>query len=270
MDNPKLWGWLDQAMSALRPANRRVAAAVDGLLVLACWHITYLFRLGFERWQPERPWYDGYVSVGVVLAYMLCLFLTGVPRSPWRFFSFDDFKRIFVACLLAGLLSATVVLMAQLSGVPRAVLVLHPLFCMALLSVSRMVFRMVGEHARAKASGEATEARRAIVLGAGYAARRLVSSLHRQGGWTVLALLDDDPAKQGLRISGVTVQGVLPDLCLPHILAGATHVLIAMPGLTADERQKVVLLARQTGLVVMNISEQLELDGDNPTPSVAM
>ena len=37
----------------------------------------------------------------------------GVPRGIWRYFGFDDLKRITLACLMAGLVSAVGVLMAQ-------------------------------------------------------------------------------------------------------------------------------------------------------------
>ena len=83
MNDSKLWPWLDQAMSALNPRNRALAMAADAVVIFACWHVTYLFRLGFERWQPGRPWYDDYVSFGVVLLYLLFMALTGVPRGLW-------------------------------------------------------------------------------------------------------------------------------------------------------------------------------------------
>ncbi len=262
MNDSKLWPWLDQAMSALRPRNRSIAMVADALTVLACWHITYLFRLGFERWQPGRPWYDDYVSFGVVLTYLVLLAVTGVPRGLWRFFGFDDFKRIAAACVVAGLVSAVAVLGAQLTGVARAVLLLHPLFCLLALCLSRMAYRMVWEAARARVSDVEGEPRRAVVLGAGEAARRLVGTIHRRDGWTVLALLDDDPAKQGLRVGGVSVQGVLADLVFPHILAGATHVIVAMPGATQEQRDRAVELARHSGLQVMNVPSRMELQAE--------
>lgn len=263
MKDSRIWPWLDRAMSALNPRNRAVATAVDALVVLACWHVTYLFRLGFERWQPGRPWYDDYVSFGVVAAYVVALALTGVPRGLWRFFGFDDFKRIAAACLLAGLLSASAVLMAQLTGVARAVLVLHPLFCIMALSLLRMSYRMLWEHARACTSGTNEQQRRAIVLGAGDAGRQVISTLHRRDGWTVLALLDDDPAQWGLRIGGVPVEGGLGDLALPHVLAGATHVVVAMPHAAPEELEQVLALARKTGLAVMTVPAQSVLQADS-------
>jgi lipopolysaccharide/colanic/teichoic acid biosynthesis glycosyltransferase len=262
MNDSKLWAWLDQTMSALNPRNRAVAMAADAVAIVACWHVTYLFRLGFERWQPGRPWYDDYVSFGVTLAYLVAMALTGVPRGLWRFFGFDDFKRIGAACLLAGLVSAVTVLMAQLVGVARAVLLLHPLFCMVVLSLMRMAYRMVWEHARSRVSGDEGEPRRAIVLGAGEAGRRLIGGIHRRNGWTVLALLDDDPAKRGLRIAGVTVLGSVADLALPHVLAGATHVIVAMPGAQVEQRERVLELARLTGLAVLSVPSRLELQAE--------
>lgn len=251
------WSAVEQRMSALRRRNRAYGMLADAVMVLACWQLTYLFRLGFERWQPERPWYDGYVSCGVVITYLLCTTVTGVPRGLWRFFGFDDFRRLMLGCLLAGLISACWVRMAQLSGVPRAVLVLHPVFCMLMLALTRMGWRLLWEHARRQAGADGFEERRAIVLGAGELARRLISSIQGHEGWTVLAMLDDDPAKQGLRIAGVSVQGRIADLALPHVLAGATHVLLAHEGLGVDERTEMVRLARRTGLTLMNVEDAL-------------
>lgn len=259
MNDSRLWAWLDRAMSSLSPRKRLAAMVVDGLAILVCWHITYLFRLGFERWQPGRPWYDDAVSLGVVLVYLVFLALTGVPRGLWRYFGFDDFRRIAAACMLAGLFSAVAVLMAHLSGVARAVLLLHPLFCVLVLSLLRMAYRMVWEHARAMVGGADGEQRLAIVLGAGDAARRLVTAIHRRDGWTVLMLLDDDPAKQGLRIAGITVQGRIADLTLPHVMAGATHVILAMPSAEPAQQQRAMELARQTGLVVMTVPGHMEV-----------
>jgi len=266
MNDSKLWSRLDPLMSAVHPRNRAVATVADGLVILVCWHITYLFRLGFERWQPGRPWYDDYVSFGVVAVYLVFLALAGVPRGLWRFFGFDDFRRIAIACVLAGLTCAVAILLAQLTGVARAVLLLHPLFCIVGLSLTRMIYRLVAEQARARVEGADGEPRRAIVLGAGEAGRRLVSGIHRRDGWVVLALLDDDPAKQGLRIGGVTVSGTLPDLLKPHVLAGATHVIIAMPDAPPTLRERLLEMARQSRLPVLTVPGRDEIHAQPVTP----
>jgi FlaA1/EpsC-like NDP-sugar epimerase len=249
-------------LSRLGRWNRRIALAADAVMVLVCWHLTYLFRLGFERWQPGRPYYDDYVSLAVVLCYALCLSVAGVPRGLWRFFGFDDFRRITIGCLVAGLLSACAVLMLHLVGVARAVLVLHPLFCVFALCVARMAYRLLWEHANHRATGGESAPRRAIVLGAGESARRLVSSINRRYGWTVLALLDDDPATHGLRIAGVDVIGGLADLRMPHVLAGATHVIMALDDIEPSKADRMTELARSTGLTVLRMDATLPLSPD--------
>ena len=84
--------------------------------------------------------------------------------------------------------------------------------------------------------------RRAIIMGAGEAARLLVSGLPQQG-WTVLGLLDDDPAKRGARISGAPVLGRLDELSDPRVIAGATHIITALPSATAAQRRRAIELA---------------------------
>ena len=261
IEHPRFWSRLALLME--RQASRRtrwLAVGVDALVVLACWHLTYLFRLGVERWQPGRPWYDDLVSVGVVLAYLAALQVAGVRRALWRFFAFDDMRRIVLACLAAGLFSAVWVLMAQLVGVARAVLVLHPVFTMVGLVLVRMLVRMLWEQAYAVAGGAAAgDLRRAIVMGAGETARRLVAGLHRRQGWKVLALLDDSPGLQGARIAGVPVAGPMARVRDPSVTAGATHVIVALTAADGHARDAALTLALDSGLTVLTVPETDEL-----------
>ena len=57
----------------------------------------------------------------------------------------------------------------------------------------------------------------------------------------------------------VTVQGTIADVVLPHLLAGATHVIVAMPGVAAERRERAIELARQTGLAVMSVPPRMEV-----------
>jgi lipopolysaccharide/colanic/teichoic acid biosynthesis glycosyltransferase len=259
MNHSPFWKRVEAWMMTPGRHRRAGAMAADALVVLACWHITYLFRLGFERWQPGRPWYDDYVSFGVVAAYLLCLELFGVRRALWRYFALDDLRRIALACVTAGLVSAVAVLMAQLVGVARAVLVLHPVFTLLALGGVRMACRMLWEHAHAAAGGDDTERRYAIVMGAGETARRLLAGLHQRHGWQVLMLLDDDPAVQGIRIAGVPVAGPLARVKDPSLTAGATHVVVAIPETDAEVRRVALALAAESGLPVMAVPGAGEL-----------
>jgi lipopolysaccharide/colanic/teichoic acid biosynthesis glycosyltransferase len=257
MSHTSFWKAVELRMLASGGRTRWLAVAIDALVVLACWHITYLFRLGFERWQPGRPWYDDYVSWGVVAAYLVAMEAFGVRRTLWRYFALDDLRRIALACLAAGLVSAVAVLLAQLVGVARAVLVLHPIFTIMALGGIRMAYRMLWEHAHAMAAGDGSERRYAIVLGAGETARRLIAGLHGRHGWQVLMLLDDDTALHGIRIGGVPVAGALARVREPALTASATHAVVAISDVEA--RQRALALAADSGLTVMVVPGAAEL-----------
>ena len=253
-----VWHRLDRFLARLRPHREPLSLAIDACIVAAAWNITYLFRLGFERWWSARPDYDGWVLVGIVLTYAVALAVARVPQAMWRFSGFGEIKRLAGACLVAGLLSAVVVLMLQLAKVPRAVLALHPFVALMGLALVRLAFRATYEHARHQITGSDAEIRRAIVMGAGEAARTLLAGIHRQG-WIVLGLLDDDPAKQGARIAGIPVLGPLTAIADKAVRGVATHVVVAMPAATAAQRRRALELAAPTGLPVLTVPSADEL-----------
>jgi FlaA1/EpsC-like NDP-sugar epimerase len=142
--------------------------------------------------------------------------------------------------------------------VPRAVLALHPIVALMGLCMVRVMYRVLYEHSRARRQGGSQGGRRAVVLGAGEAARMLLAGLHDEG-WVVLALLDDDPAKRNARIGGVAVQGSLEDLGRPEIVQDATHVIVAMPGAPLAARRRAIELAAATRLPVLTVPSMSEL-----------
>jgi FlaA1/EpsC-like NDP-sugar epimerase len=265
---PGIWHRLDLFLARLRPHREPLSLVADALVIAACWNITYLFRLGFERWISARPAYDGWVLLGVVAAYLAAFALFRVPQSMWRFSGFGEVKRLTLACALAGVVSAAVIMALGLGKVPRAVLALHPVVTLMGVCVLRIAYRMLYEHARSRITGGSVEIRRALVLGAGDAAKWLLAGIHQQG-WTVLGLLDDDPAKRHSRIAGVQVLGPLQAVRDAQVRGAATHLVIAMPSATPTQRRRALELAAATGLPVLTVPSAAELaDAKRPNPRV--
>ena len=256
--NLQHWLRLEHWLTRLRPQRPWLSMAVDGLVVAIAWNLTYLFRLGFERWLSARPGYDTTVLMGIVAVYLIAFWLLRVPHGLWRFAGFGDVKRLAWACLLAGLSSAVVVLMLELKQVPRAVLALHPVVTLMGLALTRMLYRMLYEHARSRITGSDADVKRAIVMGAGEAARRLIAGIHQQG-WIVLGLLDDDPAKQGARIAGVPVLGPLAAIGDAELRGLATHIIVALPSARGADRRRALELAAPAGLPVLTVPSAAEL-----------
>jgi FlaA1/EpsC-like NDP-sugar epimerase len=257
-----MWHRLDLALARLRPHREFAALAIDAMLVALAWNATYLFRLGFERWIDARPAYDHWVMLGITAVYVLMFWLLKVPKGMWRFSGFGEVSRLALACGTAGAMGAVIVLALQMSKVPRAVLALHPVFTLMTVALARMLYRMLYEHARSRITGSDAEIRRAIVLGAGEAARLLVAGIHQQG-WIVLGFLDDDSSKHGARIAGVPVIGPIEALRDPAVLGAATHLIMAMPSARGARRREVLALAATTGLPVVTVPSATELRDGN-------
>jgi FlaA1/EpsC-like NDP-sugar epimerase len=261
------WQRVDNLLTRVRPHRRLVSLVIDGVAVAACWHITYLFRLGFERWNTARPAYDHWVMLGLVAIYLITLVAVGVPKGMWRFAGFGEIKRLALACAIAGLAGSVIVLMAQLREVPRAVLGLHPVVSLMGLCMVRMSYRMLYEHIRARLSGSANETRRAIIMGAGDAARLLLAGIQHQG-WTVVGLLDDDPSKRGARVGGIPVLGPLDDAVEQARIRDVTHVIVAMPSVRGSARRHVLEVAARPGLPVLTVPSAAELREGGTVSSV--
>ncbi len=255
---PTLWHRLDLALARIRPHREPLSLLVDALVIAFCWNVTYLFRLGFERWIEARPSYDPWVMLGVVCAYLVAFAALRVPQAMWRFSGFGEVQRLTLACVLAGSVSAAVVMGLGLAKVPRAVLALHPFVALMGVCVVRVAYRMLYEHARQRITGSDREIRRAVVMGAGAAARLLLAGIREQG-WIVLGLLDDDPAKHGARIGGVPVLGPLDAIADKAVRGAATHVVVALPSATRAQRRRALDLAAGTGLPVVTVPSVDEL-----------
>ena len=252
------WHTLDTLLTRIRPHREPLALAIDAAVIAACWNITYLFRLGFERWWSARPVYDGWVLAGLLALYVAVFAALKVPKGMWRFSGFGEVQRLTFACAIAGLLGAVGVLMAQLVQVPRAVLALHPVVSLMGLAMVRIGYRMLYEHMRGRLSGSMHETRRALVLGAGDAAKLLMAGIQHHG-WVVVGLLDDNPRKLGARIGGVPVLGDLESAPRWAEVHGITHLIVAMPSASAAQRRRALDLAAATGLPVVTVPTAAEL-----------
>ncbi|CAH0348461.1 nucleoside-diphosphate sugar epimerase/dehydratase [Aquabacterium sp. CECT 9606] len=253
-----IWNRLDRIAHVLRPHRQAAVLLIDAGLIVLAWHATYLFRMGVERWLHERPAYDTVVLFGVIAVYSAVSWALGVPRAAWRYTSFNEITRLGWVCLGGGLASAVVVLMAQLVEIPRAVLALHPFMVLVTWSLARMLVRMLSEQSRARRQGGDATGRRALVLGAGAAAKLLIAGIQHRG-WTVLGLLDDDPRKHGARMAGVTVWGGLDKLKDEGTLDDVTHLVLAMPSATGAQRKRALDMAAATGLPVLTVPSADEL-----------
>ena len=114
-----------------------------------------------------------------------------------------------------------------------------------LLAGVRMIVRLYNEEYFLKTPAVL---KRFLVIGAGDAGEALLREMMRikMSEYHVVGFVDDDPAKQGMRIHGVTVLGAvdkLPEICTEHKI---DEIGIALPSASHKQLRRVVQICQGT------------------------
>ena len=187
-----------------------------------------------------------WVAVGQVLIFIGF----GLYRGLWRFASLPDLRRIIVAAAVGAIALPAMLFMLQLA-VPRAVLIMTPVFVIVFTGGSRLAYRIWKE----RRIGNLLAAARnpVLILGGDEAGAHLVRELARSSEWRAVGILDDEVAKHGGQLHGVTVLGPLAALAHWSAKLGVRDAILAMPQAPHNVRRRVIGLARDAGLNVLTV-----------------
>ncbi|HOK95609.1 MAG TPA: nucleoside-diphosphate sugar epimerase/dehydratase [Anaerohalosphaeraceae bacterium] len=138
----------------------------------------------------------------------------------------------------------------ELNDIKRSiegVLVLDLFATVIVLSGLRMLVRLYHEEFFSEVKGPV---RRFLIVGAGNAGEALLREMLRRKdvNYQVVGLIDDDPAKIGMSIHGITVLGnvdQLPEICRKNAI---DEIAIAMPGATRKQMRRVIQVCQGTKL----------------------
>ena len=173
---------------------------------------------------------------------------TGLYRRQWRYGSFDEVRVVALTAVLVGVVLTVVLWRWQ--GIPRSVPILA--MGMSLLGQisARSIWRLRSERAR-RPNGEHLQ--RLVVVGAGEGAEQMLRTLRAasDSSYEPVVLLDDDPAKRKLRLSGVRVEGRIDDLPTVAARYQADAVLVAVPSADSAFIRRVQALAAGANLTTL-------------------
>jgi FlaA1/EpsC-like NDP-sugar epimerase len=188
----------------------------------------------------------------------------GLYRGIWRYASVPDLKRIVFAagCAVAGMF--LVVRLVDIPHIPRSVFLVYPIILVMIMGGSRLLYRAWKEHVSA---GRSNAARHILVLGAGDAAADLIKHLSRSRQWRVMGLLDDNAARLGRQINGVTVLGELDNLDAVSRRLNVEEAVIAMPEATHQQRRRALEICSKAGLRAMTIPSLTDIVSGKVTVS---
>ena len=200
------------------------------------------FALRFDFRIPPAQLRFFWDTLPYLLALRLAAFAAfGLFRGWWRHVGMSDLLNLVQAVTASSLLLTVALFMtAELSGFPRSIMVLD--WAGALLIFGGMRFAVRAFREERLVPWRPRRGKRTLIIGAGGAAERLLREVQRGGEMQIcpLGMVDDDPAKRGMRMHGVPVLGTVS--ALPQLVAkgGVELLVIAIPSASRDEMRAIV------------------------------
>ena len=232
-------------------------------VVLICASLMGAWLLRFEFTLPHRNVLFAALPI-LVLLRLAALHRFNLLHGYWRYTGISDVADIVKATALGSF--GFLVIERWLLGItafPITIYCLEALLTIWGLCSVRLFSRILAQSVAGAWRGRSEKT--AIIVGAGDAAERLLKDLP-QCGYMAVGLVDDDQAKNGGRIHGVSVIGDIDDL--PRLVRkrAVEEVLIAIPSATGRQMRRITALCEQSGARFRTIPGMADLINGKVTP----
>ncbi len=185
--------------------------------------------------------------------------LGGLYQGRWRLASFDEAVAVTGVVTCTSIALALLKVVSEAVGFTVAVDMLVPFAALGLMLGLRGIRRFQLE--TTSSSVETGDREPVVIFGAGDGGSQIIRAMlnNDASAYVPVALLDDSPEKQNLRIHGVPVLGTRHDLTEIAAKANSSLVVIAIPSAGSQTVEAVRDLATSAGLTVRLLPPTLEL-----------
>jgi FlaA1/EpsC-like NDP-sugar epimerase len=224
--------------------RKTVLAALDGLLVLFSIGLGVLLRYESDISAMRTVMIPDRLFL-IMAMYLMGFAVGGIYQTMWRYAGFLEMFRLALFAAMATFVSLVFneVLVWHLS---RAVLLLTGLMTLMLSGGMRYFWRR-WYFGREKGKDNKPEQGAVMIVGAGFAGSYALTLLRRSGMKTQpMFFVDDDEAKQNLRIQNVPVRGTtedIPQLVKEH---SVREIIIAIPSLEGEAKASLIAVCNST------------------------
>ncbi len=263
----------DASPVGLRVARRATRIRTDlPLLVLdvALASAAYLLVLSlrFDGQVPSHYWttFRSFLPIALVTT-VLNAWAWGLYGQLWRHASVAEARRV----LLSGVTTTAILFVAGLVTVqrmPLSVVIFGSGLAVMFLGLLRFHSRLFAFHRNDRNDRDGgTPGLRVVIVGAGESGAAMVREMQRSPVVRLqpVAIVDDDPRKQGLLFLGVRVVGRLADLASVVRSYDATEVLLAIPSGSKELIQRVAAEAERAEASLKVLPTVKEIFGGQPS-----
>lgn len=221
---------------------------IDSVLVGFSYWFALALRFDFKIPEPNMISLQQHVVVFVALQILVYI-MGRMYHSLWKYASIRELIQIMVTI---GLANAVVVAYTFFTAVfiqisyPRSAFVISTIIDIFLVGGVRIAYRVVPAKIR-KYKGY-QQKKRVLIVGAGDAGAMLTKEInnHVDLNSKVVAFVDDDPKKRGLRISGIPVVNNSHEI--PRVVKKyqIDEIVIAIPSAGRNQIQEIVAICKKT------------------------
>ncbi len=245
-------------LGAIARRHRRAAVLlVHGLVAGLSWTLAFALRFNLDALGTAHrawlPWWRETIAA-VVLVRLVMFGATGLHRASWRFAAARDAMSLAGAVAAGSLVVAGGLLVLRAGPFPYSVIAFDAALCLLMCAAAHFARRIADE---ALSAWELRRARRVLVVGAGSAGSLTIRALQARGrsDYHPVAILDDDPLRQGTTLHGVPVAGPVDDVAAVAARTGAAAIVLAVPSASSSQLYRIVNLCRTTGLPLKTIPD---------------
>lgn len=224
---------------------------VDFLLVGLSLIAAYLFRFDFDLLHKINLQHAFHILAVSIVVYMSMFFVFKMHRIIWRYASLHEMVYL-TASAACGFFVTSILAFASfgLHYVPLSILPLQALFYLALLVMSRTLYRLYRLN-----SDSQIVPKKVLIIGAGQAADGILRDMlqHQERGYTAIGILDDDRSLQNRVLRGVRVLGVTDRLSDFISQLKPDMVVFAIPSLSNNSLLNKVFDACEAAHTPLNV-----------------
>ena len=221
----------------------------------------FALMIRFEGILPEKELSVLLAWLPVFVLLSLIVFMTyGMYHRIWHY------ARVRDLIAIVGAVSLSIALMFVLDifmviQIPRSIYVLSWMLCIGGVGISRLAFKINWDGW----TGDAREKKQVLIVGAGDAGAMMVREIEQNDDAVlkIVGFIDDDPRKQGSKLSGFTVLGTTADIVAISQAKSVDEIIIAMPSVSGDVVRRIAESCRQTGCEVKIMPNLLEMTDEH-------
>ena len=194
-----------------------------------------------------------YIVFSIILFHFMKLY-----RSMWRFASFSELIRTFIASSIASVFHAVAITII-FERMPVSYYVMGAIFqFFAVLSI-RFVYRLVLLLSSDKHSGKRTN--NVMIIGAGSAGQMILRDINRASGLDdkVVCLIDDNKNKWNRYIDGIPIVGGRDSIFENVEKYDISKIYIALPSVSMEERREIFGICKETNCELKNLPGMYQL-----------